>query len=122
MAKRKPRSSTMKDEFEEGATQPKPESTRERSVEKPCKTLAESHGWLVRKHRTPGHNGAPDDWFAKNGRIFFVEFKAPDKEPRLDQIIQHNAMRAAGLTVYVIDNKEDFNRILMQEELLAAAN
>jgi hypothetical protein len=111
----------MKDAFEEGAPEAKPEQRRERAVEGPCKDMAREDGWFVRKHRTPGHNGAPDDYFAKNGRIFWVEFKKPDEPPDADQLVYHAEMRAAGLTVYVCDRKGHFRQILRVENARADA-
>jgi len=111
----------MKDAFEEGTPEAKPEQRRERAVEGPCKKMARDDGWFVRKHRTPGHNGAPDDYFAKNGRVFWVEFKKPGEEPDPDQLACHAEMRAAGLTVYICDNKKHFQWILTCENGIADA-
>jgi len=109
----------MKDEFESGPAQKPKRKKRERTLEKWAKDLAKSEGWLTRKYRTPGHNGAPDDMFAKFGHVFWVEFKKEGEEPNNEQLMQHGEMREAGLRVYLCDNKDLFKRILAAEQQLA---
>lgn len=102
----------MKDEFEAGPAHVPTRKKRERTLEKWAKDYAKANGWLCRKHRTPGHNGAPDDWFAKNGHLFFVEFKKEGEEPSREQLLQHQEYQAAGMQVYVCDNKVQFQNII----------
>ena len=42
----------------------------------------------------------------------FVEFKAPGKAPRPDQVIEHKRLLEGGVVVHVIDNQADFERLL----------
>lgn len=89
---------------------------KESTIEQESKKLAEKCGWYCRKFKSPGYKSVPDRIFAKNGRVFFVEFKAPDKEPTGLQIDEHEEMRDHGLTVYTCDHYEHFMKILMHED------
>ena len=85
---------------------------REVQVEKPCCLWAEKHGWLQRKLAWIGRVGAPDRFFAKDGRIVLVEFKAPGNVARPEQEREHRRLRDAGIEVYVIDNRDEFERVM----------
>jgi hypothetical protein len=92
---------------------------RERNTESKCCGRAETRGWWQTKYASPGRRSAPDRIFAKFGRVFFVEFKAPGKDATDLQKEYHKKMRAAGLTVYVCDSVEKFMLILATEEARA---
>lgn len=110
----------MKDAFEEGEAFAKPESTREHSIEEPCKRYARERHWWVRKFKSPNKNDEPDDIFMKYGYTFFVEFKAPDKDATETQKLAHEDIRkTAGANVYVCDDKVEFKMILAREEVNA---
>ena len=68
---------------------------------------AKATGWLVRKLRWIGRRGAPDRFFAKNGFIVFIEFKAPGKKPNAQQKREHRRLRLFGVRVWVIDSVEE---------------
>ena len=54
------------------------ESTIETAVSK----YAKDRGCYVRKFKSPSNRGVPDRLFiTPNGVVFFIEFKAPGKEP-----------------------------------------
>lgn len=76
---------------------------------------ARNHGWWVRKFVSQHRRSAPDDIFAKNGRVFWIEFKATGKEPTALQAEEHRLMREAGLTVYVCDSRRMFDKIMADE-------
>jgi hypothetical protein len=78
----------------------------EREIESWAKVYARKRGYWCRKFTSPQHRSAPDDIFAKNGRVFFVEFKRTGVSPTELQLEEHNAMRAAGMTVYVCDSRK----------------
>lgn len=65
---------------------------------------AESRGWIFRKLKFIGKRGAPDRMFAKEGRVMFVELKAPGEPPSVGQVREMRELRAAGLEVHLIDN------------------
>ncbi len=67
---------------------------------------ATNNGWLVRKLRWIGRSGAPDRFFAKSGRMIFIEFKRTDGDARLQQEREHKRLRKAGMEVYVVNDIE----------------
>lgn len=87
---------------------------RERNIERACCQYAEKHGWWQRKFKSPGRRSAPDRIFAKEGIVFFVEFKAPGRKATPLQAQEHAAMRCAGLIVKVIDERKNFVAALAQ--------
>lgn len=81
---------------------------RERDVEAHYKKLVEDTGGLFIKFTSPSHSGVPDRIvILPNGRIYFVEFKAPNKKPRPLQLHIINKIRELGCEVRVIDRKVD---------------
>lgn len=81
-------------------------------VEKPVVKWAKANGWFVEKVMRCGRNGFPDRFFAKNGRVVLIEFKAPGRKPSPQQLLRHAELRAAGVEVHVIDNVEEGIRVL----------
>ena len=71
-----------------------------------CK-WAEDRGWFVRKIAYVGRRNAADRLFIKGGRVVFVEFKAPGKDPRPGQEREIKRLRDAGAEVHVIDDMDD---------------
>lgn len=90
---------------------------RESQIENYGKQRAKNLGWYVRKYTTPSRRSAPDDIFAKEGRVFWVEFKATGEVPTELQDLEHIEMRGYGLTVYVCDSKDGIANILANEDL-----
>lgn len=88
---------------------------RESKIEANANALAKKHGWFQRKFKAPGRRGAPDRMYAKNGRVFFIEFKSKGKRPTELQVAEHRRMREAGLTVYVCDCKAEYEAIFEYE-------
>ena len=87
----------------------------ERDIESWSSRKARDAGWWNRKFTSPGNRSVPDRIFAKNGRVFWVEFKATGKVPTELQEEEHKNMRAAGLTVYWTDCREGFAAIIELE-------
>lgn len=94
----------------------------EREVEGAVCRYAKRHGWLDRKFASPGRRSAPDRMFAKNGRVFWIEFKAPGKRPTDLQLAEHKRMRQAGLTVYICDDKAEGFGLIDYEDRLAGSD
>lgn len=96
---------------------------RERNIERACCALAEKQGWWQRKFKSPGKRSAPDRIFAKDGVVFFVEFKAPGKKATPLQAQEHLKMHEAGLDVYVMSDRDVFKHLLrcMQDRIDADA-
>lgn len=92
---------------------------RESEIESWSGKLAKKRGWWHRKFKSPGKRSAPDRVFAKNGYVFFVEFKASGEEATDLQDDEHIEMRNYGLSVHVCDSRELFEKILEVEEAYA---
>lgn len=82
------------------------------SVEGTVVGIAEAQGWFVRKIVWPGHKGAPDRVFIKDGRVVWIEFKDRGKPAHPLQARKHREMAAAGASVYLCDNVKDAAKIL----------
>ncbi len=54
-------------------------------------------GLLTYKFSSPSHRGVPDRIILGNGRVMFLELKAPGKEPTALQQRTGDEMRAAGI-------------------------
>ncbi len=48
-------------------------------------------------------------------RVFFIEFKQRGKAPRPEQLHEHERLRARGLHVYVVDNREQGLEVITGE-------
>lgn len=66
-----------------------------------------------RKVKWLGWDGAPDRVIYAQGGIY-VELKAPGKEPRENQLREHEKMRAAGMRVEVIDSVEGVDSLISE--------
>lgn len=84
----------------------------ERDLQKKCVRHARERGFWARKFTAAGRRSAPDYIFARNGKIFFVEFKRLGEKPTPLQLEEHKEMLSYGLTVYVIDNYDDFKNLI----------
>ena len=85
-----------------------PESKIERRV---CE-YAKSLGWLTYKFVSPGNKAVPDRIFLRGGWTFFIEFKAPGKEPTELQLRAHRKIRESGHLVFVADGIDLGRRIV----------
>lgn len=84
----------------------------ESEIEKKVCKHAKDKGWLVYKFVSPNNKGVPDRIFlGEGGKIIFVEFKAPNKEPTKLQTHVINKIKALMFKVYVIDNIEEGKKI-----------
>ena len=80
---------------------------QERLIEKKVCDWAKKDGWLVRKLSWVGRHGAPDRFFARAGRIVFIEFKQAGKKPTDHQAREIENLRDQGCEVYVCDDVEE---------------
>lgn len=87
-------------------------SDREVKVEKAIRELAIRLGWLCWKFVSPGLKGVPDRFFAKAGRVVFIEVKRVGEEPTEQQNLRANELRDAGIECYWVDNVRDARVIL----------
>lgn len=81
-------------------------------IEKKCRDIAKKNGYEVRKIKFIQCNGCPDRFFFKKGRFFFVEFKNENGKLSELQKKQIQLLTDAGIEVFVIDNIEDFKKII----------
>lgn len=82
--------------------------TKEKPVENSGNDYAKSKGWLVYKFVSPGNAGVPDRLYVRCGKVIFVEWKRPSKNPkaRARQESQHNRLRRAGVEVYLCNTDD----------------
>ena len=84
--------------------------TMESDVEKALVNRVKALGGMCEKFTSPGRRSVPDRIVTMpNGKIIFVELKAPGKKPTEKQYKDHEKRRSMRCDVRVIDNKEDAN-------------
>jgi hypothetical protein len=88
----------------------------EADLQAACVRYARARAWFCRRYKGPGRRSHPDYLFAKNGRVTWIEFKLPGNTPTALQQIEMQDMRAHGLTVYWVDDLQDFKAILAAHE------
>ena len=68
---------------------------------------------MALKFVSPGMNGVPDRIvLMPDGKMAFVELKAPGKKPRPLQLKRKRMLERLGFHVYVVDNIEQIGGIL----------
>ena len=86
---------------------------REKNIEQKLVKAVKSAGGIAPKLTCPGFDGMPDRLvLMPEGRIGFVEVKAPGKEPRPLQVRRHEMLRNLGFKVYVLDDSEQIGGIV----------
>lgn len=100
-------------------SKPKPEL--ERVIEKRCDKYAKGLGWTSRKMNGLGFRNWCDRLYVppeQRGRmcgarrVLWVEFKKVGEQPTEAQADHHDEMRRRGQDVHVIDNLDDFKRLI----------
>jgi len=85
----------------------------EKYIEKKLVEAVKRMGGIAAKFVSPGLDGMPDRLvLLPNGKITFVELKAPGKKPRPLQIRRIKQLQELGFACYVIDNDEQIGGIL----------
>lgn len=86
---------------------------REKIIEQRLVKAVKNSGGIAPKLVSPGFDGMPDRLvLLPEGKIGFVEVKAPGKEPRPLQVARHGLLRRLGFKVYVLDAPEQIGGIL----------
>ena len=86
---------------------------REKEIEKKLTQMVKKAGGICPKLVSPGVDGMPDRMVRlPNGRICFVEVKAPGEKPRPLQLSRHRLLRQLGFRVYVLDDAAQIGGIL----------
>ena len=85
----------------------------ESTVERHLREEAKKRKGMALKFVSPGMNGVPDRIvLMPDGKMAFVELKAPGKKPRPLQTSRHDLLRRLGFKVYVLDEPEQIGGIL----------
>ncbi|WP_350343246.1 VRR-NUC domain-containing protein [Proteinivorax tanatarense] len=88
---------------------------KEREVELKLKKDVEDIGGFCLKFTSPGMAGMPDRLVLfSNGRLFFVELKAPGEKLRALQLKRKEQLEELGFKVYVIDSYKGIELFLRE--------
>lgn len=86
---------------------------REKTVEEKLVKAVKAMGGICPKWVAPGFDGMPDRIvLLPDGRMGFVEVKAPGEKPRPLQKSRHELLRSLGYRVYVLDRPEQIGGII----------
>ena len=86
---------------------------RESYLERQLVQTVGNMGGLALKFVSPGMAGVPDRLvLLPDGKMAFVEMKAPGKKPTSLQRMRHGQLRDLGFRVYVIDSMEKIGGML----------
>ena len=86
---------------------------REREIEEKLRVESQKRGGLAMKFVSPGLVGVPDRIvLLPQGKLGFVELKAPGEKPRKIQGRRIEQLKKLGVLVYVLDDKEKIGEIL----------
>lgn len=84
----------------------------ERDLQSDAVKRARQAGTLAYKFVSESRRNVPDYLFLFDGRLWFVEFKAPGKQARKAQLREHRILRSRGFIVDVIDDLNTFTQRL----------
>lgn len=85
---------------------------REKYIEQHLVKAVKSRGGICEKWNS-GTSGWPDRIILlPDGKIGFVEVKAPGKVPRALQVHRHEQIRKIGFKVYILDEIEQIGGII----------
>ena len=85
---------------------------REKNIETQLTLMVKKRGGLCEKWNS-GTSGWPDRIvLLPDGKVGFVEVKAPGKKPRPLQVHRHEQLRKLGYQVYVLDGEDQIGGIL----------
>lgn len=86
---------------------------REKAIEQKLVHAVKKWSGIAPKFISPGLDGMPDRLvLLPEGRVAFVEVKAPGKQPRPLQIARHEMLRRLGFKVYVLDDAGQIGGII----------
>lgn len=87
----------------------------ETEIERAHREDAIAAGWMVEKIIRTGRSGFPDRFYARDGRIVFLEWKRPGGRVGKQQLLRHRELRKAGVEVYVVYSVDEADAILYLE-------
>lgn len=86
---------------------------REKDIELKLKNTVKSMGGIALKLISPGFDGVPDRLvLLPNGKLAFIELKAPGKRLRPLQEKRKRQLEGLGFLVFLIDGPEQIGEIL----------
>ncbi|MBO6290995.1 MAG: VRR-NUC domain-containing protein [Selenomonas sp.] len=86
---------------------------REKFVEQKLVMAVKAMGGIAPKFTSPGMAGMPDRLILlPDGKMGFVELKAPGKKPRPIQVARISQLRRLGFKVYVVDGVAQIGSVL----------
>lgn len=86
---------------------------REKTVEQKLVKAVKNRGGICPKLVCPGFDGMPDRLvLLPDGKVGFVEVKAPGEKTRPLQVSRHNLLRSLGLQVFTLDDITAIPRML----------
>jgi hypothetical protein len=86
---------------------------REKVIEQKLVTEVKKRGGICPKFISPGFDGMPDRLaLLPDGKIGFIEVKAPGIKPRQLQCARIKLLRSLGFQVFVLDGEEEIGGIL----------
>ena len=86
---------------------------REKDIEQRLVKAVKAAGGICPKLVCPGMDGMPDRLaLLPDGKMGFVEVKAPGKTPRPLQLQRHRLLREMGFRVYVLDDQRQIGGII----------
>jgi hypothetical protein len=87
----------------------------EKVLERKLVKAVKAAGGIAPKFVSPGFNGMPDRLvLLPGGKIAFVEVKGYGMKPRPLQIKRHEMLHKLGFKVYVLDRKEQIQKIISE--------
>lgn len=87
----------------------------EREIEKRLVSAVRAKGGKAYKFTSPGSSGVPDRLIIlPDGKIGFVEVKAPGKNARPEQCYQQRCLEELGCYVAVLDNPDLIGTIIKE--------
>ncbi|AYD44698.1 VRR-NUC domain-containing protein [Yersinia rochesterensis] len=80
---------------------------REDSIEDNLVKEVKKSGGIAYKFVSPGRRSVPDRLvLLPDGKVIFVECKAPGEKPTSAQLREHEKLRALGFIVHVLNSKD----------------
>lgn len=86
---------------------------REKTIEQRFARIVKRRGGIALKFVSPGFDGMPDRLVLfPDGKMGFVEVKAPGKKARPLQVSRHRMLMNMGFKVYVLDQMDGIEVII----------
>tara|TARA_R100000541_G_scaffold34564_1_gene42965 strand:- start:2465 stop:2740 length:276 start_codon:yes stop_codon:yes gene_type:complete len=84
----------------------------ESKIEKDSLKEAAKHGWFAFKVMSQLNKGLPDKCFIGHGKVVFIEYKQPGKQPTKLQAKVHQTFLEHGVKVHVCTSIDETMEVL----------